>query len=102
MIPAAGQLPPTAEFRTELYLRKPIDLAETEDVRQVCDPSGCDMIFDMRLPDITAVVSVRDSAGDDWRDYGGDGCVGRGRRRCLDGAYWEFRGGGVQGRHGWC
>lgn len=68
-IPAIRNLPPTAEIRTELYLRKPLGLGDTEEIEQVCTPDGCHSVFNLRVPDMTVVISVRDSREDDWSDY---------------------------------
>lgn len=68
-IPALRTLPATAEVRTELYLRKPLDLGETDEIEQICSPDGCYSVFNLRMPDMTALVSVRESADAEWRDY---------------------------------
>lgn len=68
-IPALRSLPDTAEVRTELYLRQPLGLGETDEIEQVCAPDGCYSLFDLRMPDMTAVVSVRDTPEEPWRDF---------------------------------
>lgn len=68
-IPALRDLPPSAEIRTELYVRKPLGLGDTDEIEQVCTPDGCHSVFNLRMPDMTAVVSVRDSREDEWRDF---------------------------------
>lgn len=68
-VPALNDLPPTAEIRSELYLRAPLGLAETEEPTQACDLHGCFTLFGMQAPDICFVISVRESKNDRWRDF---------------------------------
>ncbi|HEX6987320.1 MAG TPA: hypothetical protein VF170_18225, partial [Planctomycetaceae bacterium] len=66
LIPALRTLPPEAEVRTEFYLRAPLDL---DDTTLACEPDGCFSVFDLRVPNLTAVVSVRETPDAAWRDY---------------------------------
>ena len=68
-IPALAELPPTAEVRSELYLRQPLGLSETEEPVQACDLHGCFTIFGLHAREIDAVISVRNTKDEPWRDY---------------------------------
>ncbi|MGC1274035.1 MAG: alpha/beta hydrolase-fold protein, partial [Planctomycetaceae bacterium] len=66
LIPAIRSLPADAAFRTEFYLREPLALKDTS---LTCEPGECFSVFDLRVPNLTAVVSVRETATAAWTDY---------------------------------
>lgn len=68
-IPALADLPPTAEIRSELYLRKPLGLSESQEPVQACDRHGCFTIFGLHAREIAAVISVRNTPDEPWRDF---------------------------------
>jgi hypothetical protein len=68
-IPALADLPATAEIRSELYLRKPLGLSESQEPVQACDLHGCFTIFGLHARDIAAVISVRNTPDEPWRDF---------------------------------
>lgn len=65
LIPAIAALPPETEFRTEFVLREPLDL---DDSTLTDKPDGRFSVFDLRVPNLTAVISVRKPQGD-WQEY---------------------------------
>lgn len=66
LIPALRSLPDDAEVRTEFYLREPLDL---KDMSLACEPDDCFSVFNLRVPNLTAVISVRESANATWQDF---------------------------------
>ncbi len=68
-IPAIAELPPTAEIRSELYLRKPLGLSESQEPVQACTLHGCFTIFGLHAREIAAVISVRNTPDEPWRDF---------------------------------
>jgi len=68
-IPALAELPPTTEIRSELYLRKPLGLSETQEPVQACNLHGCFTIFGLHAREIAAVISIRESRDEPWRDF---------------------------------
>jgi hypothetical protein len=69
VVPALKDLPPAAEIRTEIYLREPLRLNEDEEPTNACLPDGCFTIFSLRVPNLSTVISVRESPDAPWRDY---------------------------------
>ena len=68
-IPAIADLPPEAELRTELYLRQPLMLNESGRPVAACDEHGCYTIFELSVPKLVAVISVRNAPSQPWREW---------------------------------